>query len=60
MSIIHHGVALTQQQLDAIVKVFNESMQGKHRGIKKLEAAIDAALEAAGCPVIQPKKERHQ
>lgn len=54
MSIIHHGVALTQQQLDAIVPTLNESMQGRHRGKKRLEAAIDAALEAAGCPVVKP------
>lgn len=54
MSIIHHGVALNQQQLDAIVPVLNEVMDGKHQGKKRLEAAIDRALEAAGCPVHRP------
>lgn len=47
MHIIHRGHELSQQQLDAIVPVLNESMHGKQR----LEAAIDKALEAAGCPV---------
>ena len=56
MSVIHHGVKLTHQQLDAIVPVLNESMQGKHRGKKRLEAAIDRALEAAGCPVERNKQ----
>lgn len=51
MGIIHHGVALNQQQLDAIVPVLNESMQGMHRGRKRLLEAMDRALEAAGCPV---------
>lgn len=51
MRIIHHGHELTQQQLDAIVPVLNEAMNGKHRGKKRLEAAIDKALQEAGCPV---------
>lgn len=51
MRIIHRGHELSQQQLDAIVPVLNESMRGKHPGKKRLEAALDKALEAAGCPV---------
>lgn len=51
MRIIHRGHELSQQQLDAIVPVLNESMRGKHRGKHRLEAAIDKALGAAGCPV---------
>lgn len=51
MRIIHRGHVLNQQQLDAILPVLRESMNGRHRGKKKLEAAIDQALEAAGCPV---------
>lgn len=57
MSIIHRGVVLNQQQLDAIVPVLNQSMDGKHRGRKRLEAAIDKALEEAGCPVIAAKED---
>lgn len=50
LSIIHRWHALTQQQLDALVPVLNQHMQGK---IKKrdFEAECDKALEAAGCPV---------
>lgn len=51
MGISHRGVELNQQQLDAIVPVLYESMQGRHRGKLRFEAAIDRALEAAGCPV---------
>lgn len=51
MSITHRGHVLTQQQLDAIVPVLNNKMQGKIRGAKAFEAAVDKALEAAGCPV---------
>lgn len=51
MRIIHRGHELSQQQLDAIVPVLNASMRGKHPGKKRLEAALDKALEAAGCPV---------
>lgn len=58
MGIIHHGVELNQKQLDAIVPVMNEVMYGKHRGKKKLEAAIDKALDAAGCPVVFPEREK--
>lgn len=54
LRIIHRGVVLDQQQLDAIVPVLNDSMNGVIRGKKKLEAAIDKALEAAGCPVTEP------
>lgn len=53
LRIIHRGVVLDQQQLDAIVPVLNDSMNGVIRGKKKLEAAIDKALEAAGCPVTE-------
>jgi len=51
MRILHRGHELNQDQLDAIVPVLNESMQGKYRQKKKLEAAVDAALVAAGCPI---------
>ena len=51
MNIILRGHSLDQRQLDALVPVLNESMQGKHRLKKKLEEACVAALEAAGCPL---------
>ncbi|MEA8592298.1 hypothetical protein PZT57_26990 [Pseudomonas aeruginosa] len=51
MRIIHRGHELNQQQLDAILPVLQESMNGRYRVKKKLEAAIDQALEAAGCPL---------
>ncbi|ASJ88653.1 TPA: hypothetical protein RJN57_000491 [Pseudomonas aeruginosa] len=54
MRIIHRGVELNQAQLDAIVPVLNDSMRGLIRGKKKLEAAIDKALEEAGCPLENP------
>lgn len=57
MGIIHHGVELNQQQLNAIVPVMNEAMNGKHRGKNKLEEAVDKALEAAGCPVVLQQRD---
>ena len=60
MGIIHHGVELDQQQLDAIVPVMNEAMNGRHRGKKKLEEAVDKALEAAGYPVVLQQKDANQ
>ncbi|HHQ2718916.1 TPA: hypothetical protein ACSPMB_004837 [Pseudomonas aeruginosa] len=51
MRIIHRGHELNQQQLDAILPVLQDSMNGRYRVKKKLEAAIDQALEAAGCPL---------
>lgn len=51
MRIIHRGHELNQQQLDAILPVLLDSMNGRYRVKKKLEAAIDQALEAAGCPL---------
>jgi len=51
MGIIHRGHELNQQQLDAILPVLQDSMNGRYRVKKKLEAAIDQALEAAGCPL---------
>lgn len=50
MRIIHRGHELNQQQLNAILPVLQDSMNGRYRVKKKLEAAIDQALEAAGCP----------
>lgn len=51
MRIIHRGHVLNQQQLDAILPVLQDSMSGRYRMKKKLEAAIDRALEEAGCPL---------
>lgn len=50
MQIIHNGVVLNQRQLDAVLPVFSESMRGHHNTKKKLNAALDQALVAAGCP----------
>ena len=44
------GQTLNQRQLDAIVPVMNDLMQGKVSQ-KKFEKACIAALEAAGCPL---------
>lgn len=44
------GHTLNQRQLDAIVPVMNDLMQGKVSQ-KKFEKACIAALEAAGCPL---------
>lgn len=54
MSLIHKGVELTQQQIDAINHVLIEHMNGGLRGKKKFHAAIDKALEEAGCPIKEP------
>jgi hypothetical protein len=51
MRIIHRGHELNQQQLDAILPVLQDSMNGRYRVKKKLESAIDQALETAGCPL---------
>ncbi|EMJ4585544.1 hypothetical protein ROT11_006650 [Pseudomonas aeruginosa] len=51
MRIIHRGHELNQKQLDAILHVLLDSMNGRYRVKNKLEAAIDKALEAAGCPL---------
>jgi len=50
LSAIHRGQKLTQQQLDALVPVLNDRMHGKISE-QKFEAAVDEALEKAGCPV---------
>jgi hypothetical protein len=50
MIIIHRGHKLSQQQLDAILPVLRQQAQGKISK-RKLNKAIDDALEAAGCPV---------
>lgn len=50
MSIILKGHNLNQRQLDAIVPVMNQLMQGKVKQ-KGFEDACVKALEAAGCPV---------
>lgn len=50
MSINLQGHILNQRQLDAIVPVMNQLMQGKVSQ-KKFESACVAALEAAGCPL---------
>lgn len=50
MSIVMQGHTLNQRQLDAIVPVMNDLMQGKVSQ-KKFEKACIAALEAAGCPL---------
>lgn len=57
LTIMHRGHKLTQQQLDTLVPVLNDNMQGK---IRKggFEAAADAALEAAGCPVPEADQEK--
>ena len=51
MSIELKGHILNQRQLDAITPVMNDYMHGKIKGHKKLEAAMVAALDAAGCPL---------
>lgn len=51
MSIELNGHILNQRQLDAITPVMNDYMHGKIKGQKKLEEAMVAALEAAGCPL---------
>ena len=50
MSINLQGHILNQRQLDAIVPVMNQLMQGKVSQ-KKFEAKCVEALEAAGCPL---------
>lgn len=48
MGLFHRGVELSQEQANAIIPVINS-------GIRKradFEAAIDRALEDAGCPVV--------
>lgn len=50
MSINLKGHTLNQRQLDAIVPVMNELMQGKVSQ-KNFERACIEALEAAGCPI---------
>jgi hypothetical protein len=50
MSINLKGHILNQRQLDAIVPVMNDLMQGKVSQ-KKFESACIKALEQAGCPV---------
>lgn len=49
LMIVHRGYALTQEQVDVIVKadIFNRGFRNQ----KHLEAEIDRVLEAAGCPV---------
>ncbi|HCF4080888.1 hypothetical protein [Pseudomonas aeruginosa] len=54
MRVIHRGVELNQAQIDAIVPLMNDFARGLIRGKKKLEAAIDKALEEAGCPLENP------
>lgn len=51
MTIVLKGHGLNQRQLDAITQVMNDYMHGKIKGHKKLEAAMEKALEAAGCPL---------
>lgn len=50
MSIHLKGHDLNQRQLDAILPVMNDLMQGKVSQ-KKFEAACEKAMEAAGCPL---------
>lgn len=50
MSIILRGYKLTQPQLDAIVPVLNDHMEGKISK-KKFEQACVDALDKAGCPL---------
>ena len=56
LSITHRGHKLTQQQLDALVPVLNERMHGKISE-QEFEAAVDGALEKAGCPVADVAQE---
>lgn len=51
MTMIHNGVELNQEQLDAVVPVFNQAAQGRFSTRLKLHKAIDQALMDAGCPV---------
>jgi len=51
MSIDLRGHILNQRQLDVITPVLNDYMHGKIKGQKKLEDAMVAALEQAGCPL---------
>lgn len=50
MSIILRGHKLTQPQLDAILQVLNDHMNGKISKKKFEQACVDACA-AAGCPV---------
>lgn len=50
MNIRHNGVVLNQEQLDAVLPVLNASMKGHYPTKKKLNAALDQALQLAGCP----------
>lgn len=50
MSIILKGHVLNQRQLDAIVPVMNQLMQGKVSQ-RKFESACISALEEAGCAI---------
>lgn len=50
MSIILKGHVLNQRQLDAIVPVMNQLMQGKVSQ-RKFESACVSALEEAGCAI---------
>lgn len=50
MSIILRGHELTQPQLDAIVPVLNDHMNGKISKKKFEQACVDACA-SAGCPI---------
>lgn len=50
LSLIHRGHTLTREQMDVINPVLVDAMNNGV-GKNKLVAAIDKALEAAGCPV---------
>lgn len=48
---VYRGHDLTQAQLDAMTVVLNESLNGKHRGQKKFNAAFEAKCVELGCPI---------
>ena len=49
MNITHRGQALNQTQLDALGPFLNDVMHGATH--KDFCGAVDAVLEAAGCPM---------
>lgn len=53
MGLFHRGVELTQEQADAIIPVINSGIRRR----ADFEAAIDLALEEAGCPVVPPTEQ---
>jgi len=48
---IYRGHQMNQAQCDCMTIVLNEQMEGKHRGMKKLNAAFERVCKEKGCPI---------